>query len=119
MTGNGTQRSGGGGHARPGAPDNAVRVTTTDPLVDPTPPQQPTSDAGPDAVDPVVWDALRGGGELCFPEGLSTAQRRALAGHVLRLKFEDAQMILDELAGRMAHERCTTRSATAWHSSRS
>lgn len=105
VPGDGTQQSGGSGHPRPGPPDNAVRVTTTDPLVDPTPLPQPRREAGADADDPVLWEALGGGGELCFPEGISSAQRRALAGHVFALKFEHGQMILDELAGRMAHEK--------------
>lgn len=104
VPGDGTPQSGGSGRPRPGPPDNTVRVTTTDPLFDPKPPPQPRRHACADADDPVLWEAL-GGGDLCFPEGISSAQRRALAGHVFALKFEDAQMILDELAGRMAHEK--------------
>jgi hypothetical protein len=78
-----------------------VRVTTTDPLVDPKPQQQPNEDATPNGGS-LVWDVVRGGGELCFPREVTTGQRRALAGHLLRLKIDDAQAILDELAGRMA-----------------
>jgi len=54
----------------------------------------------------MVWE-LRGsgGGELCFPEDLSSAQRRALAGHLYNLDFDDAQQILDELAGKMVHAK--------------
>jgi hypothetical protein len=90
----------GPGHARPGPPDMDVRVPTTDPLVNPKPPPQRTAEAKPDAAGPPIWDVL-GGGELCFPESLSSAQRRAIAGHLLGLKTEDAQQVLDELAGQM------------------
>jgi hypothetical protein len=46
-----------------------------------------------------------GCGDLCFPEGVSSAQRRTLGGHLYRLKFDDAQAIVDELAGRMIREK--------------
>jgi hypothetical protein len=95
-----TQVPGGSGHPRPGAPDMDVRVTTTDPLVDPKPLPQPTRDAGPNAASPPVWDVF-GDGEVCFPEGLSSAQRRALSGHLLGLRINEAQQVLDELAGQL------------------
>jgi hypothetical protein len=100
-----TQVSGGSGHVCPGAPDMDVRVTTTDPLFDPTPPPLPHPDGNATAIDRVVSEMPGGCGELCFPEGLSSAQRRALGGHLYPLKFDDAQAILDELAGRMAREK--------------
>jgi hypothetical protein len=84
-----------------------VRVPTTDPLFDPEPPPpRSLPDAKSGVVDSVVWQPHgRGGGELCFPEDLSSAQRRALAGHLFNLDFDDAQQILDELAGKMVHAK--------------
>lgn len=100
-----TPVSGGSGHPCPGPPDMDVRVTTTDPLFDPPPPPKPDRDASARTADRLVSEMPGGCGDLCFPEGLSTAQRRALGGHVYGLKFDDAQAILDELAGRMVRER--------------
>ena len=88
--------SGGSGHSCPGAPDNAVRVTTTYPLYDPTQPLQRSRDTIPPGV------RSRGGSsDLCFPKALSPAERQALAQQLIGLSVESAQQVLDELAGRM------------------
>jgi hypothetical protein len=99
-----TPVSGGSGHVCPGPPDMDVRVTTTNPSLDPTPPPLPHRDGDDRTVDRLVSDMPGGCGELCFPEGLSSAQRRTVGGHLYDLKFDDAQAILDELAGRMTRE---------------
>jgi hypothetical protein len=82
--------------ACPGAPDNAVRVTTTDPLVVPIPPPHgsatTTAQCGADAFS---------GGELCFPKSLSVEERRSIAKHLAGVSLDDAQQILDELGGRL------------------
>jgi hypothetical protein len=47
-------------------------------------------------------DGERGGGcRFCFPEGTSSTQREALTQQLAGLADNDAQQILDELAGRM------------------
>jgi hypothetical protein len=95
-----TLPSGGSGRRRPGALDATVRVTTTDPLVDPTPPLPPHPDAKQNAADPTT-DGARGGGDLCFPTTVSNAQRQALQARLGKLSRDQAQLVLDELAGRM------------------
>ena len=101
-----TPVSGGSGHVCPGPPDMDVQLPTTNPLFDPTPPPPPPHrDDDARTVDRLVSEMSGGCGELCFPEGLSSAQRRALGGHLYDLKFGDAQAILDELAGQMAHAK--------------
>lgn len=45
------------------------------------------------------------GAELCFPERLSEAQRRAIEVHVAELSHQKAQQVLDEIAGRIAQIR--------------
>jgi hypothetical protein len=82
------------GQRWPGAPDTGVLVTTTEPCIEPTP--QP-----PQAVGGVTGTQDRGGGDLCFPKAVTQAQRQALRGHLAGLSNEDAQRVLDELAGRM------------------
>ena len=42
-----------------------------------------------------------GGGDLCFPKGLSHSQRLALLSRLSALTYIQAQQVLDELAGRM------------------
>ena len=84
----------GGGQRWPGAPDTAVLVTTTEPLVEPTPPPQA-------AREDTETQDRGGGGDLCFPKALTRAQRQALRDHLKALSHEDAQRVLDELAGRM------------------
>jgi Helix-turn-helix domain len=101
VQGDRTQVSRGSGHACPGPQDNGVRVTTTDPSVDPIPPPQRPRRGSPELVEPVARNVC-GGGDLCFPRGLSILQRQALAERLGRLNLDDAQNILDELAGRMA-----------------
>jgi hypothetical protein len=83
----------GAGQRWPGAPDTAVLRTTTEPLIEPTPPPQAGSE-GAEAQG-------RGGGDLCFPKAVTRAQRQALRRHLAGLSGEDAQRVLDELAGRM------------------
>ncbi len=96
-----TVPSGGSGHSRPGALDATVQVTTTDPLVDPTPPLLPHFDANRNAADRLA-DSARGGGDLCFPKSVSKAHRDALRARLSKLSRERAQLVLDELAGRMS-----------------
>jgi hypothetical protein len=96
IRGDRTALSGGSGHGCPGAPDNAVRVTTTNPLYYPTQPLQ----RGRDTIPPDVC-SRSDGSDLCFPKALSTAQRQALAQQLIGLSAGSAQQVLDELAGRM------------------
>ncbi len=105
VLGDRTPVSGGPGHPCPGAPDMDVRVPTTYPLFNPPPPppRQPP-DARPSARAPIVGKSC-GGGDLCFPGGLSEGQRRTLTGHLCGMRLDDAQQILDELTGQMAHAK--------------
>src|SRR5450755_693617 len=84
----------GDGQRWPGAPDTAVPVTTTEPLIEPTP--QP-----PQARGEETETQDRGGGDLCFPNAVTRSQRQVLRHHLAGLSNEDAQRVLDELAGRM------------------
>jgi Helix-turn-helix domain len=84
----------GDGQRWPGDPDTGVLVTTTEPCIEPTP--QPLQAAGG-----VTETQDRGGGDLCFPKTVTRAQRQALRVHLAGLSSEDAQHVLDELAGRM------------------
>jgi hypothetical protein len=104
VQGDRTPVSGGHGHPCPGPPDMDVRVPTIDPLFDPLPPPRQPRDARPNASAPTIGESW-GGGDLCFPGGLSEGQRRALTGHLIGLKRDDAQQILDELTGQMAHAK--------------
>jgi hypothetical protein len=85
------------GH-RDGGIDAAL--TTTEPTIYPS--QEPPHGGQPEVPTPV--DSVQDGGVrgLCFPQGLSSAQRRGLAGQLGPLDRENAQQLLDELAGRMA-----------------
>jgi len=96
IRGDRTASSGGSGHGCPGAPDNAVRVTTTYPVFNPIPLLQRGGDA-----DRADLRSRSRGSDLCFPKALSTAQRQILAQHLSGLSIESAQQVLDELAGRM------------------
>ena len=95
-----TVLSGGSGRSRPGALDSVVRVTTNYPLSDPIPPLPPHPDGNQNAADRVVAGDS-GGGDLCFPRTVSKAQRQALQARLSKLSRENAQLVLDELAGRM------------------
>lgn len=93
--GQGTALSGDRGQRCQGAPDSPVRVTTTEPGVEPKPlPLLLTS-------EPKEAPRECGAGELCFPKGITPNQRHAIQRHVHELSFEEAQQVLDELAGRM------------------
>src|SRR5215831_4275985 len=91
--------SGGRGHRCPGAPDTGVRVTTTYPSLYPKTQPLPggARDADPSAPNPV----LSGGSDLCFPKAFAEAQQRALRRELRSLNPNQAQQVLDELAGRM------------------
>ena len=95
-----TTLSGGIGQCCPGAPDSAVRVTTTYPRSYPNTPPLPGADKHRSAVLQAEQGVDSGG--LEYPNALSPAQRRAVASHVSRIVNEQAQQVLDELAGRMA-----------------
>ena len=101
VQGDRTPVSGGSGHGCPGAPDMVVRATTTKPVVCIKPQPQPRQENASDEAETTA-KAVCGGGDLCFPKALSTAQRRAIARQFEGLKACDAQQVLDELAGRMA-----------------
>ncbi len=104
VRGDRTPLSRGPGHGCPGASDMDVPVPTTNPLFDPQLQLQAQRDeSGSSAVRAVDRDA--DGRDLCFPENLGNAQRRALARLLDGLKPEDAQQVLDELAGRMETTR--------------
>ena len=95
-----TLPSGGSGRSRPGAQDSTVRVTTTYPLFDPTPPLLGHPDADQNAAARAAAGSS-GGGDLCFPTTVSNAQRQALQARLSTLSLENAQLVLDEVAGRM------------------
>src|SRR5437899_4879417 len=100
VRGDRTAMSGGSGRERPGALDASVRVTTTYPLVNPTP--QPTThvDLEPNGVGPHA-SGDQGSDDLCFPRVLSHVHRQALRKKLNGLHHEVAQQLVDELAGRM------------------
>lgn len=74
-------------------------TTTTYPCIDPTPQQLPVQRATGSVAtsDSAHRDPLI----LCFPKCISPAQQQALAKQLTALANDDAQQILDELAGRM------------------
>jgi hypothetical protein len=67
--------------------------TTIEPSIEPPP--QPRSAGEADTV------AVNGGGDLQFPAPLTTPQRATLRAHLAAIPIEQAQSVLDELAGRM------------------
>ena len=69
--------------------------TTTEPSIEPSPPQPRVADE----ADTVAVGS--GGGDLHFPTAISAAQRAILRARVATLPIELAQSVLDELAGRM------------------
>ena len=89
--------SGGSGHGCPGAPDTVVRATTTKPVVCIKPLPQLQQENVSDGAKTTA-EAVGGGGDLCFPKDLSTAQRRAIDRQLKGLEACDAQQVLDELA---------------------
>lgn len=95
--GGGTNRQGVGGHGCPGAPDNGVLGTTTEPSIEssqPPPPLEP---------DRTVNSYPPGGsGDLVFPKTLTLAQWQALSDPLAILNRDQAQQVLDELSGRLA-----------------
>ncbi len=81
---------------------NRVRVTTTYPLSNPKPPQRRAAPAPPGRRETSAQCAGgRGGGDLCFPGGLTSTQRRGVSDQLAQLDPKIAQQLLDEIAGRM------------------
>jgi len=81
---------------------NRVRVTTTYPLFNPKPPQPCAARAPPGRRETSAQCAGgRGGGDLCFPGGLTSTQRRGVSDQLAQLDPKIAQQLLDEIAGRM------------------
>lgn len=77
------------------------QVTTTEPCSYPTPPPPPPAYAAAAAAQ--MKQVNRGGGRgLCFPKTVSEAERQALEKQVAGLNHDNAQQVLDELAGGMA-----------------
>jgi len=74
-------------------------TTTTYPCIDPIPQQPPVYRATGSAA--TSGSAGREPPFLCFPKGISRTQQPALARQLTALANDDAQQILDELAGRM------------------
>lgn len=78
------------------APDIVVAVTTTEPVSEPKLRPQPSR------IGELVSEGFHPrGSELCFPKDLTPGQRNAISHQLNDLTSEDAQQILDELAGRM------------------
>ena len=102
-----TPAAGSPGHPCPGAPDISVLVTTTEPSLEPSQPPPPAIDR---TLSPVP--ASGGGGEFCYPKELGPKQRQALHERLTFVPPEQAQQILDELAGRMAIAQVKTRYGT-------
>jgi hypothetical protein len=55
-----------------------------------------------DRPDAGSTDGEQGSGELCFPKAMSDAQKHELDVHLRQLSRQQAQDVLDEIAGRMA-----------------
>jgi hypothetical protein len=83
--------------------DSSVRVTTTYPLSFPI--QQPPAQRASQCEPRPSPDGGGCGGDLCFPEGLTPAQRRGITKQLAHIDRATAQQLIDELAGRM---RATT-----------
>ena len=98
-----TSVSGGRCHPCHHPGDTGVRVTITEPPINPTPQPPPAEDREVDGC-PASGD-VNGRRDLCFPGSVSEAQRRALAQQLGSLSQEIAQQVLDELAGRMKTAR--------------
>jgi len=95
-----TAVSGGIGHRCPGAPDTGVRVTTTYPCLYPK--SQPLP-GGVQNADPLAPNpGVSGSSDLYFPKTIAEAQRQALRRQLKNLNPNQAQQVLDELAGRMS-----------------
>ena len=77
-------------------------VTTTEPVLYP----KTTTSTTPTALPkPMVSDGGCSGSELCFPKTVTASERRTLANQVQALSHDEAQQVLDELAGRIASKR--------------
>jgi len=97
-TGGGSPRTsevGPPGRRCPRGEDAGVLPRTTIESSFETPP--PPSVADKASTAPVGCD----GGDLHFPTSLTAAQRATLRSHIAVLSIEEAQLVLDELAGRM------------------
>jgi hypothetical protein len=95
LSGGGVTRVRGSGQRCPevGSPASGHR-TTKEPPNEPSPPPPQTTSPTP--------STHRGGGELIFSSRLTPSQRDAIEGRLAKLTTEQAQVVLDELAGRMA-----------------
>jgi len=107
VRGDGTSLSGGGGHVRPGHPDTVVRATSNKSFISSKALPQLRQDDESGGVYAAADEASCGGG-LCYPEGLSAGQRRAIGRLVSGLSADDAQAILDELTGRIGRRTVST-----------
>ena len=85
--------------------DTGDRVTTTEPCVYPTTTTTTTPPSGAVSSTQAAGDPGCRSGELCFPSAVSELDRQALAKLVRALNRDQAQEVLDELAGRMASKR--------------
>jgi hypothetical protein len=77
-------------------------VTTTEPCSYPTPPPPPPPAYAAGAAARMKQVQRGGGRGLCFPRTVSEAERQALEQQVAGLNHDNAQQVLDELAGGMA-----------------
>jgi hypothetical protein len=78
------------------------QVTTTELVLYP----KTTTSTTPTALPkPMVGDDGSSDSELCFPKTVTASERRTLANQVQALSHDQAQQVLDELAGRMASKR--------------
>ncbi len=77
------------------------QVTTTEPLLYP---KTTTSTTPTTFPKPMLGDGCSGS-ELCFPKTVTASERRTLASQVQALGHDQAQQVLDELAGRMARKQ--------------
>ena len=81
---------------------NGDQVTTTEPYSYPVTTTPATCIVSP---KPLNGSGCDRGGELCFPRTVSESQRRTLEEHLGVLSHDQAQQVLDELAGRLASKR--------------
>lgn len=102
LTGRGVSMTGGKESPVKGHGVARDRETTTEPISYKEPLQPAHRDASTERAEP---HKCPNGGPLCFPTVLSEAQREATRAQLAVLNHDDAQRILDELAGRMNSTR--------------